>query len=86
VITHRYEHGIHAVDAEYVQPLFDAVHLVVENGRAAFVDCGTAHSVPRLLEALEEIAVPREAVDWLFLTHVHLDHAGGAGQGAKPCR
>ena len=80
MITHRYEHGIHAVDAEYVQPLFDAVHLVVENGRAAFVDCGTAHSVPRLLEALEEIAVPREAVDWLFLTHVHLDHAGGAGQ------
>ena len=80
MITHRYEHGIHAVDAEYLQPLFDAVHLVVSDGRAAFVDCGTAHSVPRLLEALDELGVARTAVYWLFLTHVHLDHAGGAGQ------
>lgn len=80
MITHRYEHGIHAIDAEYLQPLFDAVHLIVDQGRAAFVDCGTAHSVPAMLAALDELAVPRTAVDWLFLTHVHLDHAGGAGQ------
>lgn len=52
MITHRYEHGIHAIDAEYHQPLFDAAHLIVEGDRAAFVDCGTSHSVPRLLEAL----------------------------------
>lgn len=80
MITHRYAHGIHAVDAQYLMPLFDAVHLVVDEGRAAFVDCGTAHSVPAMLEALNELAIPRESVDWLFLTHVHLDHAGGAGQ------
>lgn len=80
MITHRYAHGIHAVDAQYLMPLFDAVHLVVDEGRAAFVDCGTAHSVPAMLEALDELAIPRESVDWLFLTHVHLDHAGGAGQ------
>lgn len=80
MITHSYSHGIHAIDAEYMQPLFDAVHLIVDDGRAAFVDCGTAHSVPRLLEALDETGVSRESVDWLFLTHVHLDHAGGAGQ------
>lgn len=80
MITHRYDHGIHAIDAEYHQPLFDAAHLIVEGDRAAFVDCGTAHSVPRLLEALDELGIPRENVDWLLLTHVHLDHAGGAGQ------
>ena len=51
MITHRYEHGIHAIDAEYMQPLFDAVRLIVDQGRAAFVDCGTAHSVPAMLAA-----------------------------------
>ncbi len=80
MITHRYDHGIHAIDAEYLMPLFDAVHLVVDAGRAAFVDCGTAHSVPAMLAALDELGVKREDVDWLLLTHVHLDHAGGAGQ------
>lgn len=74
-----YACGIHAIDTDYVRPLFDAAHLVVENGRAAFVDCGTSHSVPRLLAALDALGLSTDSVDWLFLTHVHLDHAGGAG-------
>jgi glyoxylase-like metal-dependent hydrolase (beta-lactamase superfamily II) len=72
--------GIHVVDTHYVRPLFDAAHLIVQDGRAAFVDCGTAHAVPRLLAALEAEGLGVDAVDWLLLTHVHLDHAGGAGQ------
>ena len=80
MITHRYDRGIYAIDAEYLMPLFDAVHLIVHEGRAAFVDCGTAHSVPAMLAALDELGVKRDQVDWLLLTHVHLDHAGGAGQ------
>jgi glyoxylase-like metal-dependent hydrolase (beta-lactamase superfamily II) len=72
--------GIHAIDTHYVRPSFDAAHLVVQDGRAAFVDCGTAHSVPHLLAALAAHGLSPDAVDWLLLTHVHLDHAGGAGQ------
>jgi glyoxylase-like metal-dependent hydrolase (beta-lactamase superfamily II) len=71
--------GIAVVDAEYVRPRMAAVHVIVHDGRAAIVDSGSNHSVPRVLEALEELGVAREAVDWLLLTHVHLDHAGGAG-------
>jgi glyoxylase-like metal-dependent hydrolase (beta-lactamase superfamily II) len=73
-------HGITAVDTGYVRPRFDASHLVVENGRAAFVDVGTGHSVPVLLAALEAKGLPPEAVDFVIVTHVHLDHAGGAGE------
>ena len=40
------DHGIYAIDTGMVRPFFDASHLVVENGRAAFVDVGTAYSVP----------------------------------------
>ena len=71
--------GIYAVDSGYVRPKLDAIHLMVEGGRGAIVDTGTSGSVPRVLEALERLAVPRDAVDWILVTHVHLDHAGGAG-------
>lgn len=71
--------GIFAVDTEYVRPLQDASHLVVENGRGAFVDTGTNDSVPLLLDALRQCDLDVADVDFVFLTHVHLDHAGGAG-------
>jgi glyoxylase-like metal-dependent hydrolase (beta-lactamase superfamily II) len=73
-------HGITAIDTGYVRPRFDASHLVVENGRAAFVDVGTSHSVGVLLAGLEAKGLPPEAVDFVIVTHVHLDHAGGAGE------
>ena len=72
-------HGIHAIDTAFHRDDFDAAYLIVENGRAAFVDCGTNHSVPRLLAALAEAGLAPADVDWLLVTHVHLDHAGGAG-------
>jgi glyoxylase-like metal-dependent hydrolase (beta-lactamase superfamily II) len=72
-------HGIWAVHTGFKRPLFDASHLLVENGRAAFVDVATSHSVPRLLAALEERGLSPAEVDYVILTHVHLDHAGGAG-------
>jgi glyoxylase-like metal-dependent hydrolase (beta-lactamase superfamily II) len=72
--------GIHAIDTRFVRPFFDASHLVVDEGRAAFVDVGTAFSVPGLLGALKDLGLAREAVAYVIVTHVHLDHAGGAGQ------
>lgn len=72
--------GVHLIDTHYVRPGHASSHLVVDDGRAAFVDTGAAPAVPRLLAALGELGLGREQVDYVFLTHVHLDHAGGAGQ------
>lgn len=72
--------SIHIIDTGFQRPGFDAAYLVVENGRAAFVDCGTALAVPAMLQALQAAGLGVDAVDWLLLTHVHLDHAGGAGR------
>ena len=71
--------GIFAVDTEYSRPMQDASHLIVEDGRAAFVDTGTNDSVPLLLDALDQRDIDTADVEFVFLTHVHLDHAGGAG-------
>jgi glyoxylase-like metal-dependent hydrolase (beta-lactamase superfamily II) len=71
--------GVHAIDTGFHRDHFDAAWLLVHEGRAAFIDTGTHFALPRLLGALEALGVAREAVDWVIPTHVHLDHAGGAG-------
>jgi glyoxylase-like metal-dependent hydrolase (beta-lactamase superfamily II) len=72
-------HGIHVIDTGFHRPMFDAAYLIVENGRAAFIDTGTNFAVPRLLAVLDDLGLARDAVDLVVPTHVHLDHAGGAG-------
>ncbi|MBI2311921.1 MAG: MBL fold metallo-hydrolase [Betaproteobacteria bacterium] len=78
-----FDHGISAIDSEYLRPGLDAIHLIVEGSRAAVVDAATTHSVPRVLEALEAKGLSPQNVEFIFLTHVHLDHAGGAGALAR---
>ncbi len=74
-----YEHGITAIDSGFERPMLDAVHLVVEGGRAALVDTASNESLPKVLAALAAKGLSAGNVDWVLLTHVHLDHAGGAG-------
>ncbi len=73
------EHGIHTIDTAFQRDHFDAAYLIVQDGLGAFVDCGTNHSVPNMLAALDDAGLAPADVDFLMLTHVHLDHAGGAG-------
>lgn len=74
-----YGNGIHAFDAGYVRPILAAIHLIVENGRVAFVDTGSKDCLPHARLALQKLGLDAGAVDYVILTHIHLDHAGGAG-------
>lgn len=71
--------GILAVDSGYDRPGMAAIHLVIHHGRAAVIDTGTNASAPRVLAALAAAGIAPDHVDWVMLTHIHLDHAGGAG-------
>jgi len=79
-LTRTYPGGVRAVDTGLLRPEMAASFLVTERGRAAFVEAGTAHSTPGLLAALKEAGRSPDEVDWVIVTHVHLDHAGGAGR------
>lgn len=74
-----YGHGIHAIDSGFGGLQSDAVHVVIQDGRAALIDTAVNASVPRVLDALRSVGIAADAVDYVLLTHVHLDHAGGTG-------
>lgn len=71
--------GVFAIDTGFHRRHYDAAYLMVEGGRAAFIDTGTNFAVPRLLAALEALSLAPSDVEYVIPTHVHLDHAGGAG-------
>lgn len=76
---------VRVIDCNYVEPGLACAYLVIDGDRAIFVENNTNSAVPLLLEALREEGVSREAVDYIIITHVHLDHAGGTGNLAKAC-
>jgi|Deesub1362A_J573_1020465.scaffolds.fasta_scaffold00534_23 glyoxylase-like metal-dependent hydrolase (beta-lactamase superfamily II) len=51
------------------------------DGNAFVVDVGTTTSVKKLIEALEYLKVRR--IEYILLTHIHIDHAGGVGEFLK---
>lgn len=75
-----YEHGISAIDAQFHRPKRAAIHLLVEDGKAALIDTGTNSSIPGVIEALQQKNIAMEDVAYVILTHIHLDHAGGASE------
>ncbi|UHA59513.1 MBL fold metallo-hydrolase [Metabacillus litoralis] len=42
-------------------------------------------SVPHILEGLNELNIPFESIAYIIVTHIHLDHAGGAGLLLEKC-
>jgi len=52
---------------------------VLKEDKVAVVETGPTSSIPNLLAGLQEIGIPNDAVDYVMVSHIHIDHAGGAG-------
>lgn len=78
--SQQYPFNITCIDTEYVRSGLACCYLIEQNDHAAFIDTGTFHTVPLLMQILKERQIPLENVDYVIPTHVHLDHAGGAGE------
>lgn len=74
------------IDAAYLgYEGFAATYLLQQGDRAAFIETANAPAVPRMLEVLDERGLSPEQVDYVIITHVHLDHAGGAASLMQAC-
>jgi len=75
----QYEGGITVIDAGFVREQMAACYMLEAGSEVAFIEVGTNSSTPRLVEGLESRGRKPEEVRYVIVTHVHLDHAGGAG-------
>ena len=80
-----FEQNIFCFDANYFRKNFAAIHFVNQNNKVLIIDTATNHSAKRFLKTLQNMSISLESVEWIVLTHVHLDHAGGAGLLMKMC-
>jgi glyoxylase-like metal-dependent hydrolase (beta-lactamase superfamily II) len=78
-------HGITLIDAEYGQSGVAGIYLMEQDGEVAIIETGTNHSVPYVAQALKEKDLSFDHVRYIIPTHVHLDHAGGAGELMHQC-
>lgn len=72
-------YGITCIDAGYVSPGMASFYLLEEGGEYAVLETGTSHSAHILAQLLREWDIAPGQVRYVIPTHVHLDHAGGAG-------
>lgn len=70
--------NISTIDADYIEKNVAALYMLNKNGHAAFIDTGTQNSFKNVLSVMEKNNISNANVDYVILTHIHLDHAGGA--------
>lgn len=78
-IFNRLGHGITCIDSGYVRPNLAAIYLIEHKGEAAIIETGTNHSLSRVIMVLDQLEISYSQVKYVIPTHIHLDHAGGAG-------
>ena len=71
--------GVTRIDAGYIRPGVACFYLLESAGDFAVIDTGTSLSFPCLKQLMSERGLSREQMRYVIPTHVHLDHAGGAG-------
>lgn len=72
--------GITCIESHYQRPGLACCYLLRQGHEAALIDTGTGYTAPAILALLKQKGIAPDQVRYVIPTHVHLDHAGGAGQ------
>ena len=73
--------GVFEIDCLYLdRRAYTASYLVEKNGEIAIIETNTNYAVPIIMNAVKGLGYREEQVKYVIITHVHLDHAGGAGE------
>ncbi|HWB72103.1 MAG TPA: MBL fold metallo-hydrolase [Egibacteraceae bacterium] len=77
------DHGIHAIDTRTGGLSSVTAGYLIAAPRPTLIECGPALSIETVLDALRELGMDPGDLAHLVVSHVHLDHAGGAGNVAE---
>lgn len=76
----EYEGGIVALDSGMFRPQMAACYLMETDSAVALIEVGSNASADRILQVLKSRGRNTDEISHVIVTHVHLDHAGGAGE------
>jgi glyoxylase-like metal-dependent hydrolase (beta-lactamase superfamily II) len=75
------ESDVGILDLQYLgQPGRVCAAVVPTRSGFVLVDCGPALTLPALVEGLQDLGLALSELRAVLLTHIHLDHAGAAGE------
>lgn len=74
--------GIRAIDTLTAGMTSVTAGYLLDAPRPTLIECGPAVSVGSVLAALDAVGMDADDLAYLVLSHIHLDHAGGAGDVA----
>ncbi|NJN15802.1 MAG: MBL fold metallo-hydrolase [Oscillochloris sp.] len=77
--TFQFDSHIAAIDHHLLGLPGVGLTYVVRGETIALVETGTSLTVSNTLAGLDALGIPRDAVEHILCTHIHMDHAGGAG-------
>ena len=72
--------GITLIDTAFQRPQMAACYLMEQDNEVAIIETGTKDTVPLIFDVLTQKKIAASQVKYVIVTHVHLDHAGGAGR------
>lgn len=73
------------IDSSYFAKNFAAIYFIKQKDKIAIVDTGSNASIKNIKKALNSYDLDFKNVFYIILTHIHLDHAGGASQLMRIC-
>jgi len=77
--TQEINEFLHLIDLEPAGLENFIASYVLVGEKVAIIETGPASTVPNLLKGLKKIGIKTEDIDIIAISHVHLDHGGGAG-------
>ena len=78
--------GISVIDSGYFSKDFAAIYLLRQGNEVAIIETGNKYSATNVQKALKMDGLSFSDVTYIIPTHVHLDHAGGAGELMNRCQ
>lgn len=82
-LTHQVGDNVFSIDLIERQKKGYSSAYLVRGNKLALIECGATSSAATLLAGLQELGIDPNDLAYLIVTHIHLDHAGGAGFWAQ---
>jgi glyoxylase-like metal-dependent hydrolase (beta-lactamase superfamily II) len=78
-ILHSLGHDISLIDLMEGNTPGRTGSYIIKAEKVAMIETGTSHSIPYILAGLDRLGIQPVKVDYIIVTHIHLDHSGGLG-------